>query len=165
MVDSAAAALGGAMGVSSVTPYVESGAGVEEGARTGLASVVTALLFGLAIFFVPIMGLVGQEVQVAKGVFIHPAIAPALVIVGYMMMRLVQVIDWTDPEVAFPAFLLIAGIPLTFSISAGIGFGVIAHVVVKVAKGKAREVSWLMYALVPLFLAFYASGWLGKHVF
>jgi len=165
MVDSAAAALGGAAGVSSVTTYVESGAGIEEGARTGLASIVTGILFALAIFFVPIMGLVGQDVQVAKNTFIHPAIAPALVIVGYMMMRLVQLIDWSDPEVAFPAFMMIAGIPLTFSISAGIGFGVIGHVVVKIVKGKAREVSWLMYALVALFLAFYASGWLEKHVF
>jgi AGZA family xanthine/uracil permease-like MFS transporter len=165
MVDSAAAALGGAAGVSSVTTYVESGAGIEEGARTGLASVVTAILFALAIFFVPIMGLVGQDVEVAKNTFIHPAIAPAMVIVGYMMMRLVQLIDWSDAEVAFPAFMLIAGIPLTFSISAGIGFGVIGHVVVKLAKGKAREVSWLMYGLAALFLAFYASGWLEKHVF
>src|SRR4051794_21380619 len=165
MVDSTAAALGGVMGVSSVTTYVESGAGIEEGARTGLSSVVTALLFALAIFFVPVIGLFGQDVQVAKDTFIHPAIAPALVMVGYMMMRLVQAIDWSDPEIAFPAFLLIAGIPLTFSISAGIGFGVIAHVVVKVAKGKAGEVSLLMYALVPLFLAFYASGWLEQHVF
>src|SRR4051794_3109531 len=121
MVDSAAAAVGGAAGVSSVTTYVESGAGVEEGARTGLASVVTAMLFALAIFFVPIMGLVGQDVEVAKNTFIHPAIAPAMVIVGYMMMRLVQAIDWADPEVAFPAFLLIAGIPLTVSVSAGPG--------------------------------------------
>jgi AGZA family xanthine/uracil permease-like MFS transporter len=165
MVDSAAAAIGGAAGVSSVTTYVESGAGVEEGARTGLASVVTAILFGLAIFFVPIMGLVGQDVQIAKDTFIHPAIAPAMVIVGYMMMRLVQAIDWADAEVAFPAFMLIAGIPLTFSIAAGIGFGVIAHVVVKVVRGKAAEVSLLMYALVPLFIAFYASGWLEQHVF
>jgi AGZA family xanthine/uracil permease-like MFS transporter len=165
MVDSAAAAIGGAAGVSSVTTYVESGAGVEEGARTGLASVVTAILFGLAIFFVPIMGLVGQDVQIAKDTFIHPAIAPAMVIVGYMMMRLVQAIDWADAEVAFPAFMLIAGIPLTFSIAAGIGFGVIAHVVVKVVCGKAAEVSLLMYALVPLFIAFYASGWLEQHVF
>jgi adenine/guanine/hypoxanthine permease len=165
MVDSAAAALGGAAGVSSVTTYVESGAGIEEGARTGLASVVTAILFALAIFFVPIMGLVGQDVEVAKDTFIHPAIAPAMVIVGYMMMRLVQLIDWSDAEVAFPAFMLIAGIPLTFSISAGIGFGVIGHVVVKLAKGKARDVSWLMYGLAALFLAFYASGWLEKHVF
>jgi len=165
MVDSAAAAVGGAAGVSSVTTYIESGAGVEEGARTGLASVVTALLFALAIFFVPIMGLVGQDVQVAKDTFIHPAIAPAMVIVGYMMMRLVAIIDWSQAEVAFPAFMLIAGVPLTFSIAAGIGFGVIAHVVVKVVNGKAKEVSLLMYALVPLFVAFYASGWLEQHVF
>ena len=165
MVDSAAAAVGGAAGVSSVTTYVESGAGIGEGARTGLASVVTAILFGLAIFFVPIIGLVGQDVQLAKDVFIHPAIAPAMVIVGYMMMRLVQAIDWSDAEVAFPAFMLIAGIPLTFSIAAGIGFGVIAHVLVKLVKGKAGEVSPLMYALVPLFIAFYASGWLEAHVF
>lgn len=165
MVDSAAAAVGGAAGVSSVTTYIESGAGIGEGARTGLASVVTAILFGLAIFFVPIIGLVGQDVQLAKDVFIHPAIAPAMVVVGYMMMRLVQAIDWSDPEVAFPAFMLIAGIPLTFSIAAGIGFGVIAHVLVKVVKGKAGEVSPLMYALVPLFIAFYASGWLEAHVF
>jgi adenine/guanine/hypoxanthine permease len=165
MVDSAAAAAGGAAGVSSVTTYIESGAGVGEGARTGLASVVTAILFGLAIFFVPIIGLVGQDVQIAKDTFIHPAIAPAMVIVGYMMMRLVQAIDWSDPEVAFPAFMMIAGIPLTFSIAAGIGFGVLAHVLVKVVKGKARRVSPLMYALVPLFIAFYASGWLETHVF
>ena len=165
MVDSVAAAVGGAAGVSSVTTYIESGAGVSEGARTGLASVVTALFFGLAIFFVPIIGLVGQQVEIAKDTFISPAIAPAMVTVGFLMMRLVQAIDWSDAEVAFPAFMLIAGIPLTFSISAGIGFGVIGHVLVKLVKGKAREVSPLMYALVPLFLAFYASGWLEKHVF
>jgi AGZA family xanthine/uracil permease-like MFS transporter len=165
MVDSAAAAVGGAAGVSSVTTYVESGAGVGEGARTGLASVVTAIFFGLAIFFVPIIGLVGQDVPIGKDTFIHPAIAPAMVIVGYLMIQLVALIDWNDPEVAFPAFMMIVGIPLTFSISAGIGFGVIGHVLVKVVNGKARQVSWLMYALVPLFIAFYASGWLERHVF
>jgi AGZA family xanthine/uracil permease-like MFS transporter len=165
MVDSVAAAVGGAAGVSSVTTYVESGAGIGEGARTGLASVVTALFFGLAIFFVPIIGLVGQDVTVGKDTVLHPAIAPAMVIVGYLMIRLVQGIDWADPEVAFPAFLLIAGIPMTFSISAGIGFGVIGHVLVKVGKGKAREVSPLMYGLAVLFVAFFASGWLERHVF
>jgi len=165
MVDSAAAAIGGAAGVSSVTTYVESGAGVSEGARTGWASVVTAVFFGLAIFFVPIIGLVGQDVEVAKGTFIHPAIAPAMVTVGFLMMRLVQSIDWSDAEVASPAFMLVAGVPLTFSISAGIGFGVIGHVLVKVARGKAAEVSWLMWLLVPLFVAFYAAPWLEAHVF
>jgi AGZA family xanthine/uracil permease-like MFS transporter len=165
LVDSAAAAGGGVMGVSSVTTYVESGAGISEGARTGLASLVTGALFALAIFFVPIIGLVGQDVAFGKGTFIHPAIAPAMVIVGYLMMRLVAAIDWADVESALPAFLVIAGIPLTFSISAGIGFGILGYVVVKLARGKAGEISWLMWALVPLFIAFYASGWLERHVF
>ena len=165
MVDSAAAAVGGVAGVSSVTTYVESGAGIDEGARTGLASIVTAFFFALAIFFLPVIGLVGQDVQVGKDTFIHPAIAPALVIVGYLMMRMVVHIEWDDPETAFPAFMMIAGIPLTFSISAGIGFGVISFVVVKAAKGKAREISPLMWGLAALFIAFYANGWLEQHVF
>src|SRR3954449_12390418 len=140
LVDSAAASFGGAMGTSSVTTYVESGAGVAEGARTGLASVVTAALFALAILFVPIIALVGQDVKVGENTFIHPAIAPALVMVGYLMIRIVADIDWTLPEHSIPAFLTIAGIPLTFSIAAGIGLGVISYVVVMAATGKARGV-------------------------
>jgi AGZA family xanthine/uracil permease-like MFS transporter len=166
MVDSAAAAVGGALGVSSVTTYVESGAGVSEGARTGLASLVTAGLFALAVFFVPIIELVGQGVAYgAKGNFIHPAVAPALVMVGYLMLRIVPGIAWQEPESAIPAFLIIAGIPLTFSISAGIGFGVISFVAVMVVRGRAREIHPLMWALVPLFLAFYADDWLSANVF
>ena len=110
LVDSGSAALGGAFGTSSVTTYVESGAGVAEGARTGLASLVTAGWFVLAIFFVPIIALVGQDVQVGEETFIHPAVAPALVMVGYLMIRIVADIDWTAPESAIPAFLTIAGI-------------------------------------------------------
>jgi AGZA family xanthine/uracil permease-like MFS transporter len=165
LVDSAAAAAGGAMGVSSVTTYVESGAGVSEGARTGLASLVTGGLFALAIFFVPLISLVGQQVPYVDKTFISPAVAPALVMVGYLMMRLVQSIDWSDAESALPAFLIIAGVPLTFSISAGIGFGVVGYVVVMVVNGKRREIHPLMWALVPLFLAFYADDWLSAHVF
>ncbi|MBX5470595.1 MAG: NCS2 family permease [Thermoleophilaceae bacterium] len=166
MVDSGAAALGGTFGVSSVTTYVESGAGVGEGARTGLASVVTAALFGLAVFFVPLIAVVGQGVAFGSpDNVIHPAVAPALILVGYLMMRIVPEIDWATPEHALPAFLTIAGIPLTFSISAGIGFGVIGYVATMVARGRAREVHPLMYALVPLFAAFYASDWLSAHVF
>ncbi len=164
LVDSGSAALGGAMGVSSVTAYVESGAGVSEGARTGLASLVTAGLFLLAIFFVPLMALVGGDVSVGDTT-IHPAVAPALVMVGYLMMRLVPAIDWDRPEHALPAFLIIAGVPLTFSIAAGIGLGVLGFVAVMLAQGRAREVHPLMYALVPLFLAFYAADWLSAHVF
>ena len=164
-VDSAAAMGGGIMGVSSVTTYVESGAGVAEGARTGLASLVTAALFALTIFFVPVIALVGQGVPYGEDTFIHPAIAPALVMVGYLMIRLVRGIDWEAPESALPAFLIIAGIPLTFSIAAGIGFGIIGYVVAMVARRRAREVPVLMWALVPLFVAFFLADWLEANVF
>jgi AGZA family xanthine/uracil permease-like MFS transporter len=165
LVDSGAAAFGGAMGVSSVTTYIESGAGVTEGARTGFANLVTGLLFVLAIFLVPIIGLVGQQVEIAEGVFVSPAIAPALVLVGALMMRLVQAIDWGESEHAIPAFLIIAGIPLTFSIAAGIGFGVLAYVITMLAKGRGRQIHPLMWLLVPLFLAYFAEDWLAAHVF
>jgi AGZA family xanthine/uracil permease-like MFS transporter len=164
LVDSAAAAGGGILGVSSNTTYVESGAGVAEGARTGLASLVTALCFLLTIFFVPLIAVVAQSVHVA-GADIHPAIAPALIMIGYLMMRLVADIDWSRPEAAIPAFLVIAGVPLTFSISGGIGLGILGYVAVMTFTGRAREVHALMWALVPLFLAFFASDWLSKNIF
>jgi len=165
LVDSAAASFGGAMGTSSVTTYVESGAGVAEGARTGLSSLVVAGLFGLAIFFVPIIALVGQDVKVGEDTFIHPAIAPALVMVGYLMIRIVADIDWSVPENSIPAFLTIAGIPLTFSIAAGIGLGVISYVIVMAASGKVRAIHPLMWAILPFFVAFFAADWLSAHVF
>ncbi len=165
LVDSSAAVGGGVMGVSSVTSYIESGAGVAEGARTGLASLVTAGLFLLTIFLVPLVALVGQGVAVGEDTVIHPAIAPALVMVGYLMMRLVGAVDWSRPEDGLPAFFVIIGIPLTFSISAGIGFGVLAYVVAMAVRRRAREVHPLMWALVPLFVAFFLSGWLERSVF
>ena len=164
LVDSVAAAGGGAMGVSSVTTYVESGAGVSEGARTGLASLVTAGLFVLTIFFVPLIAVVAQGVQVGDAV-IHPAVAPALIMIGYLMLRLVGDVDWSRPEAGIPAFMVIAGVPLTFSISAGIGFGVLSYVAVMVGTGRARQIHPLMWCLVPLFLAFFASNWLEANVF
>jgi adenine/guanine/hypoxanthine permease len=165
LVDSAAAVGGGAMGVSSVTTYVESGAGVAEGARTGFASIVTGALFALTIFFVPLIAVVGQGVAVTEDTTIHPAVAPALVMVGYLMIQLVGGIDWEVPEDAIPAYLTIVGIPLTFSISAGIGLGVFGYVVAMVARRRAADVHPIMWALVPLFAAFFASDWLGEHVF
>jgi AGZA family xanthine/uracil permease-like MFS transporter len=164
LVDSAAAAGGGAMGVSSVTTYVESGAGVAEGARTGLASVFTAGLFALTIFFVPLIEVVGQSVPVGEAT-VHPAIAPALVMVGFLMIQLVRAIDWDVPEQSIPAFLVIAGVPLTFSIAAGIGLGVFGYVVAMVAQGRMREIHPIMWILVPLFAAFFLSDWLSVEVF
>jgi AGZA family xanthine/uracil permease-like MFS transporter len=164
LVDSVAAAGGGAMGVSSVTTYVESGAGVSEGARTGLASLVTSGLFLLTIFFVPLIAVVAQGVQVGDAT-IHPAVAPALIMIGYLMLRLVGDVDWSRPEAGIPAFMVIAGVPLTFSISAGIGLGVLSYVAVMVGTGRAKQIHPLMWCLVPLFLAFFASNWLEAHVF
>jgi AGZA family xanthine/uracil permease-like MFS transporter len=165
LVDSGAAAMGGAMGASSVTTYVESGAGVSEGARTGLASLVTAGLFLIAIPFVPLIAVVGQQVPYVDKTFISPAVAPALVLVGYLMMRLVAAIDWNDPVSALPAFLVIAGVPLTFSIAAGIGLGVIGYVVAMIVTGQVRRIHPVMWVLVPLFLAYFADDWLAAHVF
>jgi adenine/guanine/hypoxanthine permease len=165
LVDSAAASFGGAMGCSSVTTYVESGAGVAEGARTGFSSLVVAGLFALAILFVPVIALVGQDVELTKGVFIHPAIAPALVMVGFLMIRIVADIDWALPENSIPAFLIIAGVPLTFSIAAGIGLGVLGYVLVMASTGRARAVHPLMWAIAPFFVAFFASDWLEANVF
>jgi AGZA family xanthine/uracil permease-like MFS transporter len=165
IVDSAAAAGGGAAGTSSVTTYVESGAGVAEGARTGLSSVVVAVLFALAIFFVPLIAVVGQAVPLGNDVTGSPAVAPALVMVGYLMIRLVADIDWSTPESALPAFLIVAGIPLTFSIAAGIGLGVLGFVLVMVARGRARAIHPLMWLIAPLFVAFFAADWLSANVF
>jgi AGZA family xanthine/uracil permease-like MFS transporter len=138
---------------------------VAEGARTGLSSMVVAGLFALAIFFVPIIALVGQDVQIAENTFIHPAVAPALVMVGYLMIRMVADIDWTVPEHSIPAFLTIAGIPLTFSIAAGIGLGVISYVLVMTAAGRAKAIHPLMWAIAPFFVAFFAADWLSANVF
>jgi AGZA family xanthine/uracil permease-like MFS transporter len=165
LVDSGAAALGGAMGCSSVTTYVESGAGVAEGARTGLASLVTAGLFVLAIFFVPIIALVGQAVPISEDVMGSPAITPALVMVGYLMIRIVGEIDWSRAEDALPAFLVIAGIPMTFSIAAGIGLGVLGFVLVMLARGRRGEIHPLMWLIAALFVCFFAADWLEANVF
>jgi AGZA family xanthine/uracil permease-like MFS transporter len=166
LVDSGAAALGGAMGCSSVTTYVESGAGIAEGGRTGRTTLVTAALFALAVFFVPIIALVGQGVAFGgEDTFIHPAIAPALIMVGALMIRIVADIDWVRPEDAVPAFLVIAGIPLTFSIAAGIGLGVLSYVLIMPAVGRARDVHPLMWLIALLFVGFFTADWLSANVF
>ncbi|MEH0829807.1 MULTISPECIES: NCS2 family permease [unclassified Micromonospora] len=147
LVDSIAAAAGGAASVSSNTSYIESAAGVAEGARTGVANLVTGALFLLAMFLAPLSLIVPFE-----------AASTALVVVGFLMMTAVRTIDWTDYEIAIPAFLTIALMPFTYSISNGIGAGVISFVLLKVAKGKAREVHPLLYAVAALFILYFLRG-------
>jgi adenine/guanine/hypoxanthine permease len=145
LVDGVAAAAGGAASCSSNTTYIESAAGVGEGARTGLASVVTALLFLVALFLTPLVEVVPLE-----------AAAPALVVVGFLLMTQVAQIPWDDLDVAIPAFLTIVLMPFTFSITNGIGAGFIAYVVIKSARGRWREPGLLLWIIALLFLVYFA---------
>jgi adenine/guanine/hypoxanthine permease len=147
LVDSIAAAAGGAASTSSNTSYIESAAGVAEGARTGAANLVTGGLFLLAMFLAPLVEIVPFE-----------AASTALVVVGFLMMTAVRTIDWGDYEIAIPAFLTIVLMPFTYSISNGIGAGVISFVVLKLAAGKAREVHPLLYGVAVLFVLYFLRG-------
>ena len=147
LVDSIAAMAGGVGSVSSNTSYIESAAGVGEGARTGLASVVTGLAFLLSLFLAPLVNMVPSE-----------AAAPALFFVGFLMMSQVTQVDWDDPGDGIPAFLTMALMPFTYSITAGIGAGFISYTVIKLSKGKARSVHPLMYLVAGLFVIYFAQG-------
>lgn len=153
VVDSVAAIAGGLGGVSSNTSYIESASGVGEGARTGLASVVTGLLFLLTTFFTPIVRVIPSEAAV-----------PALVLVGFLMMQQVTEISWSDVEIAIPAFLTIVLMPFTYSITVGIGGGFLAYLLIKLVVGKAREIHPLMALVGALFVVYFAidplTSWL-----
>ncbi len=149
MVDSLAAVAGGVGGVSSNTTYIESAAGVAEGGRTGFASVVTGILFLLAIFLSPIAGLV-------PGV----ATAPALVLVGYLMFTLVKDIPVADLEDGLPALLTMILMPLTYDITVGIGAGFVSWVLLKVVRGKVAEIHPLMWVVTIGFVVYFANVWL-----
>ena len=149
LVDSIAAFAGGAGGVSSNTTYIESAAGVADGARTGFASVVTGILFLLAIFLSPIAGLIPAQ-----------ATAPALVLVGYLMFTIVKDIPVSNLEDGLPALLTIILMPLTYDITVGIGAGFITWVLLKVVLGKWREVHPLMWVVSIGFVIYFANEWI-----
>ncbi len=147
LTDSLAAVWGGLCGASSVTTYIESAAGISEGGRTGLTSVVVAVLFLMSLLFAPLVGAVPAV-----------ATAPALIIVGYLMMTVVREMEFTAPEQGIPAFLTMLLIPFTHSISFGIGVGLISYVVVMLLRGRGREVSPWMYGIAVLFAVSFAWG-------
>lgn len=144
IVDSAGAAVGGLVGASSITTFVESASGAADGGRTGLSSVVAGLLFIVAAFFSPLISVVSSA-----------ATCGALVFVGYLMMSEVTEIDWSDLLEGLPAFLIVAGVPLTYSISNGIGFGFIAYVVVAAVTGQLKKVKPLMWIAALAFLVYF----------
>src|SRR5215204_1894368 len=151
LVDSLAAVLGGSMGASSVTSYIESGAGVAEGGRTGMTSVVVGLLFLIALPFSPLISVFGGSVGIpgpegGQQIFVSPVTAPALIVVGFLMMTAVRLIPWDRFDEALPAFLTILTLPLTFNIS---------YVLIKLSRGKPGEVHPLLYGVaLPFALAF-----------
>lgn len=179
LVDSAAAATGGLFGASSITTYIESASGVAEGGRTGLTAIVTGVLFAVAAFFAPVVRMVGGGYPVpnaerfasfAGSGFQVPADVPvpsftafpitagALIIVGYLMMQTVREIHWTNLEDAFPAFLTIVGIPLTYNISWGIGMGFISYVIIKLFHNNAKDIHPLMWIASVAFLLAFLQG-------
>jgi adenine/guanine/hypoxanthine permease len=147
LVDSLAAAVGGLASSSSATTYIESASGIADGARTGLASVVTGLLFLAAMFIAPLAGVVPPQ-----------ATASALVVVGFLMAGMLADVDWRDLPHAAPAFLTAIVMPFTWSISNGIGVGVIAHVLLMTGAGRAREVRPLLWIVAVAFALFFALG-------
>ncbi len=149
LVDSVGAFVGGLAGVSSNTTYIESAAGVADGARTGVASIVTGILFLFAIFLSPLAGIIPPA-----------ATGPALVLVGYLMFTQVKDIDVADPEEGIPALLTMILMPLTYDITVGIGAGFISWTLIKVIRGKASEVKPLMWVVSALFIIFFLQAWL-----
>jgi AGZA family xanthine/uracil permease-like MFS transporter len=147
IVDSSAAALGGLMGASSITTYVESTAGAAEGARTGLSSLVVGALFIFFAFLTPVIGMVSSS-----------ATCGALVVVGYLMMSEVGSIEWGDVTTSLPAFMTILGIPVTYSITSGIGLGFITYVIVMISTGKITKIHPLMWVSSVAFLALFIFG-------
>lgn len=144
VVDSLGAIAGGAGGVSSNTSYIESAAGVGEGARTGLASIVTGVLFLASMFIAPVVSMVPYE-----------AATPALVVVGFLMMTQVTDIDWKTPEIALPAFITIIMMPFSYSITNGIGAGFVSYLVVQLARGKVKQIHPLMWVASVLFVVYF----------
>jgi AGZA family xanthine/uracil permease-like MFS transporter len=154
LVDSLAAVAGGAGSISSNTSYIESASGVGEGARTGLASVVTGLLFLLTTFFAPLVAVIPYE-----------AATPALIIVGFLMMTQVKNIDWEDYGIAIPAFLTIILMPFTYNISVGIGAGFVSFVVIRLIQGRRKDIHPLLFLVAGLFMIYFLSSpintWVG----
>ncbi len=150
-IDSLAAAFGGLASASSATTYIESAAGVSQGGKTGLASVITGILFLFAIFFSPVVAVVPAQ-----------ATAPALIVVGFLMCGIVREINFEDFEEGFPALITMTLMPFSYSITNGIGAGFISYTFIKVIRGKGGQVHWMMYLVSLAFVIYFCLGWIKK---
>ena len=153
--DAIATSAGALLGTSTVTSYIESASGISAGGRTGLTNIVTATLMLLALFFNPLIKMVGAGYAVGENTVLYPVIAPALIIVGSLMLNNVVHINWKDTTEAFPAFLTLMIMPVTFSITEGIAFGFIAYALLKLVSRQGKQVHWLIYLFAVLFVVRY----------
>ena len=156
LADAAGMTAGSLLGTSTITSYVESAAGVAVGGRTGLASVVTAACFLLALFCAPLAKMIGGGVAGASGAQLYPVIAPALIVIGSLMLRSVREVPWHDPTEALPAFLTILVMPLAVSITDGITFGLAAYSILKFGTGRQADAHWMIHLLAALMALRYA---------
>ena len=155
LADAIGTVAGAMLGTSTVTAYIESATGVSAGGRTGLANVVTAALFILSLLFYPLVRMIGGGYPAGGSLVLYPIVAPALILVGALMMTGVREIPWTDLTEAIPAFLTMVMMPLTVSITEGIAFGFIAYAILKLCTGRGREAHALVYVCAALFVARY----------
>jgi len=155
LADAVGTVVGAGLGTSTVTAFIESATGVAAGGRTGLTAVVIAVLFLLSLFFSPLVSMIGGGYDAGGGVTLYPVVAPALILVGTMMVRGVRLIDWDDPTEALPAFLTLMVMPLAVSITDGIAFGFITYALLKLTTGRGTQVHWLVYLFAALFLVRY----------
>ena len=153
--DAVATSTGALLGTSTVTSYIESASGISAGGRTGLTNIVTAILMLLALFFSPLIQMVGAGYPIGENTFLYPIVAPALIIVGSLMLKNVVSIDWDDATESIPAFLTLLLMPLTISITEGIAFGFISYALLKLVTGQGKQVHWLIYLFAVLFVARY----------
>ncbi|MFA6028216.1 MAG: NCS2 family permease [Elusimicrobiota bacterium] len=156
LCDAVATTTGALLGTSTVSSYIESATGVAQGGRTGLTALTVAALFLLALFFAPLVGFVSGAVTLPGGLVLHPVTAPALILVGALMLGMVRRIEWDDPSEGLPAFLTLVVIPFTFNIADGVAAGFISYPALKAAAGKGKDVPPLLWGLAALFLLRYA---------
>jgi AGZA family xanthine/uracil permease-like MFS transporter len=157
LADAIGTSVSGLLGNSPVVSYIESAAGVAEGGRTGLANIVTGVLMLASLFFAPLAQMIGEGYKTPAGLTLYPTVAPALIVVGAFMMRNVGRIEWDNPLEYIPAFVTMAFIPFTFSITDGIAFGFIAYVLLSVISGHYRKLHWLMILFTALFIIRYMA--------
>lgn len=154
--DAVGTVVGAMLGTSTVTSYIESAAGISSGGKTGFASVITAICFLFALFFYPFVRMIGTGIPGKDGITLYPVTAPALIIIGSLIMGSVKKIKWEDPTESIPAFLTVLGIPLTYNIGDGMAMGFISYVLLKLFAGRYKELNWVLVIIAVLFILRYA---------